>query len=1059
MKNILLIASFIFIFVSSTTITKAASGTWSGASGNWSDTGIWDSGTIADGTDSTANFTFDITAAASVVLDTIRTIGNIVFTDSTTSSHDLTISGANTLTLDTTSGTPDINVTQSDRILTMSSVIAGVDGLSKTGSGILNLSGANTYSGLTTVSAGTLRLQGADPLKTTRTYQINSGAVLNLNGGAVYNTVPGNSTFNGTGTLRLSGGYYQKSGSGGGSLTINMGAAGLVDIQSGANIANYYSLPSPFNSANQATLNLDGLIGGNSMNWIIYVGSLTGAGTISNSAFTWTLNVGNGNGSGTFSGIIGNTATGVLNLYKKGTGTQTLSGTNTYTGLTSVDGGTLKFAKTASLLAASWTKTKVSVNNGTTIAFNVGGTDEFSSGNVTTLLTGLGGTVTNNGLRAGSTIAFDTANASGGTFTISDTIANTTGTGGGAVGLTKLGAGTLTLSGSNTYTGNTTVATGTLAFTTAVPASNNWDVSITNSTTNALMTLPNNPDLTGKTINISTTATDNYYSTNLITWTGTAVGTPTLKINGATVTSGVFYGDDRVTYSTSTGAIIFTRGNLPGTVDSLVVTDISDSSITFDWSTVVSADGYELSLNGIATTTQTATSKIYTGLNPDTEYTFAVAAYNSTGTSTPTTIATTTLPWSVPAQISPKPVVSNIEKKQVTLSWTEPADNGNAIEYYTITSNPAVAIATSTATSTIITGLSRNTEYTFTVTAHNIVGDSIPSEPSEIIKTKSGGSGVSENIIQSDDVELSNTLINIDQTKNDLIARINIDQEPNSMFPVRYNLGCENQGIDNQYFYIDESKNELYLNINAKEIQKDTLKICMKFSNTFFNLSKTFELKIDKSDDSLQLEDNNVSEEKYVPKICSPYINDYIRPNYQNPVESVKKLQTFLNKYEGENLTIDGIYKQADIDAVNRFQLKHRETVLDFWNIDKPTGYVFVSTSKAINRVVCEQDNNLTCPYFIESNINNTFGELEIIKIRNFLSIIEKENISTTTTIFDPELELAINRFQTKYADSILKPWNLKNPTGLWYQSTRKKADELLGCYYPVRLDNGVVLE
>lgn len=152
-----------------------------------------------------------------------------------------------------------------------------------------------------------------------------------------------------------------------------------------------------------------------------------------------------------------------------------LSGTNTYTGATTIDynGGIMQFAKTASLYngdTASWTAANLNVGGGNfgttytgsgTVAFNVGGTGEFSAGNVTTLLTNLS-TVSNNGLKSGASIGFDTSNAAGGTFTVADLIADSTGTGGGTVGFMKLGTGTLVLSGANTYTGNTFIFGGTL---------------------------------------------------------------------------------------------------------------------------------------------------------------------------------------------------------------------------------------------------------------------------------------------------------------------------------------------------------------------------------------------------------------------------------------------------------------------------------------------------------------------------------------------------------------------------------------------------------------------
>ena len=190
-------------------------------------------------------------------------------------------------------------------------------------------------------------------------------------------------------------------------------------------------------------------------------------GTINLAAAT-TITVG---GAGANSSIATNTITSVISgagtsLTKAGVGTLVLSGANTYTGSTLVTLGTLQFTNKAALYSGNtgdWIKTKISVTSGATLAVNVGGTGEFSTTDVTTLLTnlgGLGGAVSNNGLRTGSLIGFDTSNASGGSFTIANNLANSTGTGGGAVGVSALGTQTLVLSGANTNTGITRISGG-----------------------------------------------------------------------------------------------------------------------------------------------------------------------------------------------------------------------------------------------------------------------------------------------------------------------------------------------------------------------------------------------------------------------------------------------------------------------------------------------------------------------------------------------------------------------------------------------------------------------
>ena len=94
------------------------------------------------------------------------------------------------------------------------------------------------------------------------------------------------------------------------------------------------------------------------------------------------------------------------------------------------------------------------------LAVNVGGSNDFSTANVGTLLAGLS-TASGSGLQAGSIFAFDTTNATA-PVTYSNVITDSTGTGGGAVGIAARHRRHVDPDPSNTYTGLTTVSSGTL---------------------------------------------------------------------------------------------------------------------------------------------------------------------------------------------------------------------------------------------------------------------------------------------------------------------------------------------------------------------------------------------------------------------------------------------------------------------------------------------------------------------------------------------------------------------------------------------------------------------
>jgi autotransporter-associated beta strand protein len=137
---------------------RATNGTWTflnNGTASWSLASNWASGVIADGASGTADFSkLNITQDMTVNLDSSRTIGQLLFGDTTQSNQwtlDNNGDAANVLTLNNGASQPVINITTTNQLTTISAVIAGTNGLSKTGNGRLQLSGSNTFTGQVTL--------------------------------------------------------------------------------------------------------------------------------------------------------------------------------------------------------------------------------------------------------------------------------------------------------------------------------------------------------------------------------------------------------------------------------------------------------------------------------------------------------------------------------------------------------------------------------------------------------------------------------------------------------------------------------------------------------------------------------------------------------------------------------------------------------------------------------------------------------------------------------------------------------------------------------------------
>ncbi len=291
-----------------------------------------------------------------------------------------------------------------------SGIISGTGAVTKSGTGAWTVSGSNSYSGLTTVSAGTLKLGATGgatntPLGTTAAgTSVSTGAALDLAGFTLANTT----TFE--------------------ALTLN--GAGLTASPAGALT----------NTGGAASYSGNITLGSASTITATASGSLTASGTVGTGAFALTLD---GAGTGTMSGIISTPTS----LIKNGTGTWSLSGLNTYSGTTTVNAGTLKAGvATTGANGAFGNLSAVTMANVATAILDLSG---FNN----TIGSLSGGGVTGGNVALGA--ATLTTGGDNSTTSYSGIISGT-----GAV--TKIGAGAWTLSGTNTFTGGANLSAGTL---------------------------------------------------------------------------------------------------------------------------------------------------------------------------------------------------------------------------------------------------------------------------------------------------------------------------------------------------------------------------------------------------------------------------------------------------------------------------------------------------------------------------------------------------------------------------------------------------------------------
>ncbi|EKD74182.1 MAG: outer membrane autotransporter barrel protein, partial [uncultured bacterium] len=328
---------------------------------------------------------------------------------------------------------------------TFSGVISETGNLTKAGSGVFTLSGANTYTGATTINAGTIQLGAAGVISDSSAVSFAdvAGAVLDLNnfnetvGSIAGGGATGGNITLGSGTLTAGGNNATTtysgliSGSGGvtkvGNGTLTLGQdntyTGVTRIETGTlelGSANAIPAASTLYIASTGTLGLGG--------FSKTLGGLTGDGNINLGTATLTIN---NSADNTYSGVL----SGSGNLVKSNSGVLTLEGLNSYTGSTSINAGTLR----AGVANGFSSDSAVTVASGATFDLN-------NFANQIASLAGAGD------VTLGSAV-FTVSGANDSTFS---------GIMSGTGSLIKAGASVFTLSGANTYTGTTTINAGTL---------------------------------------------------------------------------------------------------------------------------------------------------------------------------------------------------------------------------------------------------------------------------------------------------------------------------------------------------------------------------------------------------------------------------------------------------------------------------------------------------------------------------------------------------------------------------------------------------------------------
>ncbi|EKZ8350753.1 autotransporter-associated beta strand repeat-containing protein, partial [Salmonella enterica subsp. enterica serovar Derby] len=348
--------------------------------------------------------------------------------------------------------------------------------LTKTGAGTLILNAENTYTGGTTISEGTLVANNVEALGTgnvtdNATLELNTGGDFD---NAISGS--GQVVKSGDKTLTLSGANSYTGGttiSGGTLVATNVEALGSGDVtdnatlelNTGGTFDNVISGSGQVVKSGDEMLTLSGAnsyTGGTTISGGTLVASnveALGSGDVTDNA-TLELNTG---------GDFDNAISGSGQVVKSGDDALTLSGNNSYTGGTLISDGTLVASNVEALGSGDVTNDAVlELNTGGDFDNAISGSGQVvKSGDKTLTLSGANSYTGGTTISGGTLVASNVEALGSGDITDNATLELNTGgdfdnaiSGSGQV--VKSGDETLTLSGTNTYTGGTTISGGTL---------------------------------------------------------------------------------------------------------------------------------------------------------------------------------------------------------------------------------------------------------------------------------------------------------------------------------------------------------------------------------------------------------------------------------------------------------------------------------------------------------------------------------------------------------------------------------------------------------------------